>query len=60
VALLAAWLWRDQLDWNILLPGLPWRLFITLYTLPAALTEARGLTGSGSGRHDPPTKTALN
>ena len=33
----AVWWFRDQLDLNILLPGLAWRTFIVLYTLPAAL-----------------------
>jgi hypothetical protein len=31
--LLALWLIRDRLDWNVLLPGLAWRLFFVLYLL---------------------------
>jgi hypothetical protein len=30
-----------RLDWNILLPGLAWRLFIMLYAMPAAIALAR-------------------
>ena len=33
----AVWWFRDSLDLNILLPGLAWRTFIALYTLPFAL-----------------------
>ena len=35
---LGVWLLRERLDWNILLPGLAWRLFILLYGISAALT----------------------
>jgi hypothetical protein len=28
------WLKRESLDFNILLPGLAWRMFILLYTIP--------------------------
>lgn len=38
----AVWWFRDQLDLNVLLPGLAWRTFIVLYTLPAALDIWRG------------------
>jgi hypothetical protein len=41
LVLLIAWLLRERIDWNILLPGLAWRLFITQYSLPAALTAWR-------------------
>ena len=41
VVLLGAWLLRDRIDWNILLPGLAWRLFITLYGMSSALTAWR-------------------
>jgi hypothetical protein len=35
--LLAMWLGRDSLDFNVLLPGVVWRLFLVLHTLPYAL-----------------------
>jgi hypothetical protein len=35
--LAAVWFFRDQLDLNVLLPGLAWRTFIVLYSVPAAL-----------------------
>jgi hypothetical protein len=41
LALAAVWWFRDQLDLNILLPGLAWRTFIVLYTLPAAIDAWR-------------------
>ena len=37
----AVWWFRDQLDLNILLPGLAWRTFIALYTLPSAIDAWR-------------------
>lgn len=37
VLIAAVWWFRDQLDLNVLLPGLAWRTFIVLYTLPAAI-----------------------
>ena len=37
----AVWWFRDALDLNILLPGLAWRTFITLYTLPMAIDAWR-------------------
>ena len=37
----AVWFFRDQLDLNVLLPGLAWRTFIVLYTVPAALDAWR-------------------
>jgi hypothetical protein len=33
LVLLGLWLIRDGLDWNVLLPGLAWRLFFVLYLL---------------------------
>ena len=33
IVLLGLWLIRDRLDWNVLLPGLAWRLFFVLYSL---------------------------
>ena len=39
--LAAVWWFRDQLDLNILLPGLAWRTFIALYTLPSAIDAWR-------------------
>ena len=41
VVLIVAWLLRGRLDWNILLPGLAWRLFIMSYAMPAALVLRR-------------------
>ena len=41
VVLIAAWLLRERLDWNILLPGFAWRLFIMLYAMPSALALSR-------------------
>jgi amino acid transporter len=38
LVLVALWLYRDSLDFNVLLPGLAWRTWIVLYTLPAAIT----------------------
>ena len=37
----AVWYFRDQLDLNVLLPGLAWRTFIVLYSIPAALSVWR-------------------
>ena len=37
VVLIAAWLVRERLDWNVLLPGLAWRWFIMAYAMPAAI-----------------------
>jgi hypothetical protein len=37
VLLLGMWRFADRLDWNILLPGLAWRVFVLLQTLPAAI-----------------------
>lgn len=34
---LGMWVYRDSLDFNILLPGLAWRTFLFLHTLPYAL-----------------------
>ena len=38
----AVWFFRDAVDLNVLLPGLAWRTFIVLYTVPAALDAWRG------------------
>lgn len=38
----AVWFFRDQLDLNVLLPGLAWRTFIVLYSVPAAIDAWRG------------------
>jgi len=35
--LVAIWWYRDSLDFNILLPGLAWRAWLVLYTIPSAL-----------------------
>ena len=37
----AIWFLRDQLDLNVLLPGLAWRTFIVLYSVPAAIDAWR-------------------
>lgn len=37
----AVWWFRDQVDLNVLLPGLAWRTFIALYTLPSAVDAWR-------------------
>jgi len=41
VVIVAIWLWRAHLDFNILLPGLAWRLFLLLYAVPAVLAAWR-------------------
>jgi len=35
--LVAIWWYRDSLDLNVLLPGLAWRTWLVLYTVPSAL-----------------------
>jgi hypothetical protein len=37
LVLAAIWWNRDSLDFNVLLPGLAWRTWLVLYTLPSAL-----------------------
>jgi hypothetical protein len=37
----AVWFFRSELDLNVLLPGLAWRTFIVLYSIPAALSVWR-------------------
>ncbi|GEM_PF-1676269 len=37
VILLGMWLFRNILDFNILLPGLTWRIFLLLHILPYAM-----------------------
>lgn len=37
IILLGMWLYRNLLDFNILLPGLAWRVFFFLHILPYAL-----------------------
>ncbi len=39
--LLGMWLAQDHLRWNVLLPGLAWRVYILLACLPAALAVFR-------------------
>ncbi|HZI76989.1 MAG TPA: hypothetical protein VFD73_23735 [Gemmatimonadales bacterium] len=34
LVLVALWLGRARVDWNIILPGVAWRLFLVLYTAP--------------------------
>ena len=38
LVLVTIWWYRDSLDFNILLPGLAWRTWLVLYTLPSVLT----------------------
>jgi hypothetical protein len=35
--LVAIWWYRESLDFNVLLPGLAWRTWLVLYTIPSAL-----------------------
>ncbi len=37
IVLAAIWWYRESLDFNILLPGLAWRTWHVLYTIPSAL-----------------------
>ena len=41
----------DRIQWTVLLPGLAWRAWLVLYSLPAALTVWEA--GKSSGRRDP-------
>ena len=41
LTLVAVWAFREQLDLNVLLPGLGWRTFLFLYSLPSCLTAWR-------------------
>jgi hypothetical protein len=41
LTLAAIWFYREQLDLNVLLPGLAWRTFLFLYSLPSCLTAWR-------------------
>ena len=41
LALAAIWWYRESLDFNILLPGLAWRTWLVLYTVPSALAFVR-------------------
>ena len=41
ITLAALWIYREQLDLNVLLPGLAWRTFLFLYSLPSCLTAWR-------------------
>lgn len=36
-AILLMWWFRDQLIWNILLPGLAWRTWMLFYNLPSVI-----------------------
>jgi hypothetical protein len=38
----AVWYFRNDLDLNVLLPGIAWRTFIVLYSVPAAVSVWRG------------------
>ena len=42
LVLVAIWWYRDSLDFNILLPGLAWRTWLVLYTLPSVFTLRPG------------------
>jgi hypothetical protein len=39
--LILMWLFAARLDFNVLLPGLAWRMYVLLQTLPAGLALAR-------------------
>jgi hypothetical protein len=39
--LVSMWLFQDRLRWNVLLPGLAWRTYVLLFSLPAALAVWR-------------------
>lgn len=41
VLLVMFFLMGDQINWGVLLPGLGWRLWLLVYTLPAALAVWR-------------------
>ena len=41
LVLAAIWWYRDALDFNVLLPGLAWRTWLVLFTLPSALALLR-------------------
>ena len=38
LVLVAIWCYREALDFNVLLPGLAWRTWLVLYTMPFAVT----------------------
>ncbi len=40
--LVSMWLYRNSLDFNILLPGLAWRTFFFLSILPFGLNLSKG------------------
>ena len=44
--LVAIWWYRDSLDLNVLLPGLAWRTWLVLYTVPSALALVLPRRGS--------------
>ncbi|HVD30540.1 MAG TPA: hypothetical protein VNE19_02360 [Methylomirabilota bacterium] len=46
--LAAMWWYREALDFNVLLPGLAWRTWLVLYTLPFALTLLSGMARRGA------------
>lgn len=49
ILLLLLWVLRDRLLFNTLLPGLAWRVWLLLYTFPAALTAwSRAATAAGA------------
>jgi hypothetical protein len=41
IVLLTVWVLRNALDLNLLLPGLAWRTFFFLYTLPYGLNVSK-------------------
>ena len=43
VVIAAVWYFRNDVDLNVLLPGIAWRTFIVLYSIPAALGVWRGV-----------------
>jgi hypothetical protein len=48
-ACLVLWVLRASVDWNTVLPGLAWRSFLVLHSLPAAVALWRGRRPGGAG-----------
>jgi len=38
VVILAMWIFADRLIWNVLLPGVAWRMWLLLYMVPRTLS----------------------
>jgi len=46
--LVLLWLFRGRLIWNVLLPGLAWRIFVVLSAVPLAMAAVRRTEGDDS------------